>query len=54
LFALKKVLIFDAYENDYPAIVKLNDVAVEFTSPMDLKRLSFLASLAAYFRVAVI
>jgi uncharacterized protein len=53
LFALKKVLIFDAYEKDYPAIVKLNDVAVEFTSPMDLKRLSFLASLAAYFRVAV-
>jgi len=53
LFALKKVSICDAYEKDYPAIVKLNDVAVEFTSPMDLKRLGFLAALAAYFRIAM-
>jgi uncharacterized protein len=53
LFASKKVSICDAPEKDYPAIVKLNDVAVEFTSPMDLKRLSFLASLTAYFRIAV-
>jgi len=53
LFASEKVSICDALEKDYPAIVKLNDVAVEFTSPMDLKRLSFLASLTAYFRIAV-
>ncbi len=53
LFALKKVSICDAHRNDYPAIVTLNENAVEFTSPMDLERLSYLASLAAYFRIAV-
>jgi len=50
---LKKVSICDAHKKDYPAIVTLNDNAVEFTSPMDLERLSYLASLAAYFRIAV-
>ncbi len=50
---MKNVSICDAYEKDYPAIVKLNDVAVEYTSPMDLERLIYLASLAAYFRAAV-
>ncbi len=50
---MKKVSINDIHINDYPAIVTLNENAVEFTSPMDLERLSYLASLAAYFRIAV-
>jgi len=49
---LKKVSICKADEHDYPAVVMLNDLAVEFTSPMNMERLSYLASLAAYFRVA--
>lgn len=50
---LKEIAIRDAHKEDYQSIVKLNDIAVEYTSPMDLERLSLLASLAAYFRVAV-
>lgn len=50
---MKEIAIRDANEEDYQSIVKLNDIAVEFTSPMDLERLSLLASMAAYFRVAV-
>lgn len=50
---LKEIAIRDAHGEDYLSIVKLNDMAVEHTSPMDLERLSLLTSLAAYFRVAV-
>ena len=44
---MKEISIIDAHENDHPAIVKLNEMAVEYTSPMDLDRLSHLALLAA-------
>lgn len=50
---MEDISIRDARKEDYPAIVGLNDGEVEHTSPMDLKRLGLLASLAAYFRVAL-
>lgn len=50
---MKNIAIRDAREEDYPFVVKLNDTSEEYTSPMDLDRLRFLASLATYFRVAV-
>jgi len=53
LHTLEGISIRDAQKEDYPAIVRLNDGEVEHTSPMDMKRLSLLASLAAYFRVAL-
>ncbi len=40
-----------ALEDDYPAIVALNDGVVEMTSPMDLNRLRELAAAADYLRV---
>ena len=50
---MEGISIRDVQTEDCPAIVGLNDGEVEHTSPMDLKRLSLLASLAAYFRVAL-
>ncbi|MDY6826518.1 MAG: GNAT family N-acetyltransferase [Bacillota bacterium] len=49
---MQDLIIRDARQKDYPAIVKLNADAVEFTSVMDLERLNHLASLAVYHRVA--
>ncbi len=49
---MQGIIIRDAAKADYPAIVKLNADAVEYTSIMDLERLKHLASLAAYLRVA--
>jgi len=49
----KKIHIRDAHDNDYPSVVRLNDEVVEQTSPMNLERLNYLSSLAAYFKVAV-
>jgi uncharacterized protein len=51
--ALKEISIRDVQKKDHPSITRLNDSVVEHTSPMDLERLSHLASLAACFRVAV-
>ncbi len=50
---MEKIIIRDATEHDYPAIVKLNADQVEFTSPMDIDRLKLLGSLADYHRVVV-
>lgn len=49
---MQDLIIRDTRQKDYPAIVKLNADAVEFTSVMDLERLDHLASLAVYHRVA--
>lgn len=51
---MKSVFIRDAQEEDYSAVIRLNDSEVEHTSPMDLSRLRYLASLSLYFRVAVV
>jgi len=48
---MQDLIIRDARQKDYPAIVKLNADAVEFTSAMDLERLDQLSTLAAYHRV---
>jgi predicted GNAT superfamily acetyltransferase len=48
---MENLLISDASQGDFPRIVKLNDAAVQYTSPMDLERLVFLNSLASYHRV---
>lgn len=50
---MKGIFIRDAQEQDYPAVIRLNDAEVEHTSAMDLDRLRCLASLSSYFRVAV-
>lgn len=50
---MKELSIRDAKEKDYPSVIRLNDALVEYTSQMDLERLGYLASLAAYFRVAL-
>lgn len=44
----------DANENDFPAILQLNDAVVQQTSPMDLHGLRFLHSLACFHQVAMI
>lgn len=48
------VVIRDAMADDYPAILAANRVAVVHTSPMDPARLTALAGLACYHRVACI
>lgn len=49
-----KFLIRDSSELDYQTIVDINDVEVQYTSPMDVKRLRDLDQLSAYHRVAVV
>ncbi len=49
-----KFLIRDSNELDYQTIVDINDVEVQYTSPMDVKRLRDLDQLSAYHRVAVV
>jgi len=49
-----KFLIRDSNELDYQTIVDINDVEVQYTSPMDVKRLRYLDQLSAYHRVAVV
>lgn len=50
---MEDIIIRDAHEKDFPAIVKLNADHLEFTSAMDIERLKLLDSLAMYHRVAV-
>ncbi len=50
---MEQIIIRDALEKDFPAIVKLNADQVEFTSDMDVARLKLLDSLAMYHRVAI-
>lgn len=48
------VLLRNANENDFSAILHLNDAVVQQTSPMDLDGLRFLHSLACFHQVATI
>jgi len=49
-----KFLIRDSSELDHQTIVNINDVEVQYTSPMDVKRLRDLEQLSAYHRAAVV
>ena len=46
--------IRNAAASDFEAIVRLNDAEVQQTSPMSLERLTSLAQMAAYCRVAAV
>lgn len=46
--------IRDACQPDFESILRLNDVEVEQTSPMDLERLPLLDDLSAYHKVAIL
>jgi uncharacterized protein len=51
---MKNTSIRDAGAGDFPAIVELNAHEVQHTSPMDLERLRYLDSIAAYHKVATL
>ena len=44
----------DAIKSDFASIVRLNEVEVQQTSPMDLDRLRFLVQMSSYFKVATV
>jgi len=44
----------DAIEDDFPGIVKINELEVQQTSAMDMARLHLLASMSSYLRVATV
>jgi len=46
--------IRDAHQPDFESILRLNDVEVQQTSPMDLDRLRSLDDLSAYHKVAIL
>jgi predicted GNAT superfamily acetyltransferase len=48
------MMIRQATPTDFESILSLNDVEVEYTSPMDLARIQSLDTLASYHKVAVI
>ena len=50
---MKEITLRTATPDDFSAIVALNDVEVQQTSPMDLERLRELAAMAIYHKVAV-
>ena len=49
---MKDILIRESRESDYQAIVDINDAEVQYTSPMDIKRLRELDQFSAYHKVA--
>jgi uncharacterized protein len=49
---MQGIAIRDAVNGDFPAIVELNLLEVQHTSPMDLDRLRHLDSISHYHRVA--
>ena len=49
---MKDILIRESRESDYQAIVDINDAEVQYTSPMDIKRLRVLDQFSAYHKVA--
>ena len=51
---MKEISLRTAVPDDYSAIVALNDVEVEQTSPMDAERLRDLGGMASYHKVAVV
>ena len=48
---MKDILIRESREADYQAIVDINDAEVQYTSPMDLKRLRELDQFSTYHKV---
>jgi len=50
----KEIFIRDATEQDFARILVLNETEVQQTSAMDLPRLSYLAEMAAYHKVAIV
>ena len=44
---MKDILIRESRESDYQAIVGINDAEVQYTSPMDIKRLHELDQFSA-------
>ena len=51
---MSEVIIRDARESDYAAIVDLNTSEVQHTSAMDINRVRYLDSISAYQRVAIL
>ena len=51
---MRKMSIRDAEDDDFLAIVELNEHEVQHTSPMDLERLRYLDSISAYHKVATV
>jgi predicted GNAT superfamily acetyltransferase len=51
---MKNMSIRDAEDDDFPAIVELNEHEVQHTSPMDVERLRYLNSISAYHKVATV
>ena len=47
------IAIRDAVPDDFDSITKLNDAEVQKTSPMDLEKLTSLAQMSCYHKVAV-
>ena len=51
---MKEILIRESNEFDYQTIVDINDVEVQHTSPMNIKRLHDLDQFSSYHRVAAV
>ncbi len=51
---MKQIQIRNTTPQDYPRIVELNDAEVQHTSAMDVNKLSALADLSCYHKVAVV
>ncbi len=51
---MTETVIRNANIDDFKCIIALNDAEVQYTSPMDMNRLSLLHKLASYHRVAEI
>ncbi|MFZ6818927.1 GNAT family N-acetyltransferase [Undibacterium sp. Ji22W] len=51
---MKKIILRDALPKDFESILALNDAEVQQTSAMDFQKLSQLASLSAYHKVALV